>query len=262
MSASASHPVAVVAGGSRGIGRAIATRLSKDGYDLLLASSNEDNLRSAAAEISATGMVRVEACATDLRAAAGADEVRARALGAFGRVDVLVNSAGATKGGPFLELGDDVWADGFALKFFGAVRLCRSLWPALSAARGTVINIVGGFARTPAPDFAIAGAVNAALANFSKALAGQGLRDDVNVNVIHPGTTATERLEEIVATRARAEGIPSEQVRSDLAKREKVRRIGEPADVAELVAFLCRPEARHIHGTSISVDGGALRSVF
>jgi 3-oxoacyl-[acyl-carrier protein] reductase len=261
MSATAARRVAVVTGGSRGIGRSAAERLAADGFDLLLVSHSAENLEIAAEALAETGR-RVEVCDTDLRLAAGAERVREAVESSFGRVDVLLNCAGATKGGAFLEVPDAVWEDGFALKFFGTMRLCRALWPMLREARGAVVNIVGGFARTPDPDFLIGGAVNAALANFSKGLSKQGMRDDVTVNMIHPGTTVTGRLHKIAHTRAELEGSTEEEVFASLASREKIRRLGRPEDVARVVSFLCDRDSRHIQGVAISVDGGATQSLF
>ena len=102
-------------------------------------------------------------------------------------------------GGNFFELPDDAWTDGFALKFHAAVRLTRLFWPLLKAAHGNVVSIVGGAARTPGPEFLIGGAVNAACANFAKGLTALGNRDDINVNVIHPGQTRTDRVEQLFA---------------------------------------------------------------
>ncbi|SVE28163.1 uncharacterized protein METZ01_LOCUS481017, partial [marine metagenome] len=187
--------IAVITGGSRGIGRAIAHKLALEGCDLLLAARTQTNLEEAKEQVSRAGR-RVEICPVDLRTLAGCEEVEEKLESTYGNLDILINSAGATKGGLFLETPDSQWEDGFALKFRGAVRLSRLLWPKLKESHGTIINIIGGFARTPDPDFMIGGAVNAAFANFSKALAGLGLRDDVNVNAIHPGVTVTERFEE------------------------------------------------------------------
>ena len=117
----------------------------------------------------------------------------------FKRCDVLVNNAGATKGGKFLEQPDDAWSDGFALKFYAAVRLTRLFWPLLKAAHGNIVNIIGGAARTPGPEFLIGGAVNAAMANFAKGLTALGNRDDININVIHPGQTQTDRVVQLFA---------------------------------------------------------------
>lgn len=180
---------------------------------------------------------------------AGCESVYAAAKEAFGHIDILINSAGATQGGLFLELEDRVWEDGFALKFYGAVRLSRLFWPMLKESKGTVVNIIGGFARTPDPDFMIGGAVNAAFANFSKALAGLGLRDDVNVNAIHPGLTVTERLEEIFAGRAKLANSTGEEAKQASIDKDGIRRLGQPEDVAELACFLCSSQARHIHAT-------------
>jgi NAD(P)-dependent dehydrogenase (short-subunit alcohol dehydrogenase family) len=249
--------IAVVTGGSRGIGRAIAMQLAADGCDILLVSSSDEALAKTQREIQDSTGRRVERCAVDLRASGADQKVLSLVKSAFGRVDILVNCAGATKGGAFTELDYDVWADGFALKFFGAVYLSRALWPLLCDSRGTVINIGGGFARTPDPDFMIGGAVNAALANFTKALAKQGLRDDVNVNMVHPGTTVSERLSSIVQTRAKLANSDEKSVFESMVSREGIRRLGQPEDVANLVSFLCRPDSRHIQGTAIAVDGGA-----
>ena len=254
--------VAVISGGSRGIGKAIARSLAQEGCDCLLAARSQENLQEAAQLITHESGRKVEICPTDLRTLDGCRAVHELAQNSYGQVDILVNCAGATQGGLFLELDDTVWEDGFALKFYGAVRLSRLLWPMLKNSHGTVINIIGGFARTPDPDFMIGGAVNAAMANFSKALAKLGLRDDVNVNAVHPGMTVTERLEEIFAGRAKLAGTTVEEAKKDNIQKEGLRRLGQPEDVAALVCFLCSPQARHIQGTAISVDGGATAGVF
>lgn len=254
--------VAVITGGSKGIGRAIADALAREGADCMLAARTEDELRAAAGEISTTHGVRAEYTAGDLRTPEACEGLHRSTVDAFGRVDILVNCAGATKAGPFLELDDETWSDGFALKFHAAVRLSRLFWPQLVEASGTVVNVIGGLARTPSPDVMIGGAVNAAFANFSKALAGQGLRDDVNVNTIHPGQTKTERHHTLMEARAKAAGTTPEEFERGIVERQGVRRLGLPEDVAALAAFLCLPESRHIQGASISVDGGGTKGLF
>src|SRR5262249_57052853 len=131
--------------------------------------------------------------AGDLRTLAACEQLSRRVKERFARCDVLINNAGATRAGNFLDLLDEAWIDGFALKYFGAVRLTRLFWPLLKTAKGSVVNIVGGAARTPEPEFLMGSSVNAAVAAFSKGLSKLGNRDDVNVNVIHPGNTETDR---------------------------------------------------------------------
>lgn len=257
-----SGKVVVVTGGSKGIGRAIAERLADEGAACMLAARTAADLENTAKAIGAASGVRVETYAGDLRTAEACEALHRETIARFGHLDILVNCAGATKAGPFLELDDDTWLDGFALKFHGAVRMARLCWPDLVSSRGTVVNIIGGLARTPTPDVMIGGAVNAAFANFSKALAGQGLRDDVNVNTIHPGQTRTERHHTLMAARASAADVTPEEFEESIIKRQGVRRLGNPDDVANLALFLCLPESRHIQGTSISIDGGGTSGLF
>ncbi|MHA1553575.1 MAG: SDR family NAD(P)-dependent oxidoreductase [Alphaproteobacteria bacterium] len=252
---------AIVSGASKGIGKAVALRLAREGADVALLARSTDALEVVADEITSMGR-RAEAVPGDLRSLEGCRISARQARAALGAVDIFVHCAGATKGGLFVELEDDIWMDGFALKFNAAVRLTRELWPSLVASKGTVVHIVGGAARTPDPDYMIGGAVNAALANFAKALAGLGKRDDVNVNVVSPGMTMTERLTEILGTEAARTGESLPEVEARKIKAEGIRRLGRPEDVAALVAFLCSPGARHIQGVAISVDGGATPGVY
>ena len=254
--------VAVITGGSRGIGKAIARRLAEEGADVVISARTTETLELAAKEISEATGRRAVAVTADLSTIEGCETLHKEALSAFDQIDILVNCAGATKSGPFLELSDETWQEGFDLKFFGAVRLSRIFWPQLVERHGSVVHIIGGMARTPNPNFAIGGSVNAALANFGKALAGLGLVDDVNVNMIHPGQIQTERLDEIMAAQAAQLGRTPEEVISETIQRQGIRRLGTTEDVAELAVFLCLPRSRHIQGTAISVDGGATKSLF
>ena len=253
--------VVVVSGGSRGIGRAIAVAFAREGAQTVLASSSQENLATAADAVAAQGS-RPLTVAGDLRTLAACEQLFGRVNESFGRCDVLVNNAGATRAGNFLELADETWLDGFALKFFGAVRLTRLFWPLLKTAQGHLVSIIGGAARTVEPEFLIGGSVNAAAANFSKGLSRLGMRDGVHVNAIHPGQTATERTEQLVRQRAAAAGKSVEEVRGATLEKSGTRRMATPEDIAELALFLCSRRAGHIQGTAIAVDGGATPGVY
>jgi 3-oxoacyl-[acyl-carrier protein] reductase len=160
--------VVVVSGGSRGIGRAIAVAFAREGAQTILAAANEANLVEGAKAVAAAGGPQAMTIAGDLRTLEACEQVFAKVNERFKRCDVLVNNAGATRGGNFFEQADALWMDGFALKFHATVRLTRLFWPLLKQAHGNIVNIVGGAARTPGPDFLIGGAVNAAMANFAK----------------------------------------------------------------------------------------------
>jgi NAD(P)-dependent dehydrogenase (short-subunit alcohol dehydrogenase family) len=254
--------VVVVTGGSRGIGKAIGAAFAREGAQVVLAASNAANLDAAAKAIKEAGGIAPLTIAADLRTLAGCEQVFKAVNDKFKRCDILVNNAGATKGGNFFELPDDAFLDGFALKYFAAVRLTKLFWPLLKAARGNIVNIIGGAARTPGAEFLIGGSVNSAFANFSKGLAALGNRDDINVNVIHPGMVETDRVVTLFQQFAKAQGKTPEEVRNDSLKKSGTRRIGMPDDVAELALFLASPRARHIQGTAVSIDGGATTGLF
>ncbi|MBM3528338.1 MAG: SDR family oxidoreductase [Alphaproteobacteria bacterium] len=249
--------VAVITGGSRGIGREIGVEFARQGAQVVLVSSSEKNLEAAVKTVAAAGGPAPLAITTDLRKLDGCQKAFDTVKEKFGRCDILVNSAGATRAGNFPDLPDEAWMDGFALKFFGAVRLCRMFWPMLKTAQGHVVNISGGAARTPGADFTIGGSVNAAMGNFSKSLSQLGKRDGVNVNCIHPGATDTERFNELIAMRSKASGKSEADLRKEATAKDGIRRIGKAEDISALTLFLCSERARHIQGTAIAVDGGA-----
>jgi 3-oxoacyl-[acyl-carrier protein] reductase len=256
-----SGKVALVTGGSKGIGRACASRLAAEGCDVMIVARTEGDLRASADAIADESERRVEICATDLRSAQGCEAVVGAVKHAFGRLDILVNNAGATQSGDFFKLADETWEDGFALKFYSYVRLSRALWPLLKESHGAVVNVIGGASKTPSANFMIGGAVNAAITNFTKALAELGLRDGVTVNAVHPGATVTGRLGTSLDQRAAAGNMSREDYEKQELARSGLRRYGQPEDVANLVAYLASPIAEQIHGADLFVDGGATKTI-
>ena len=248
---------AIVTGASRGIGRAIAERLGREGANVLLLARDA----AALAEVAGGSGRGAAWLAVDLREATAAAAGVARAVAEFGGVDIVVNNAGATKRGEFLELTDEDWADGYALKLHGAVRLTRAAWPELRRRGGSVVNIGGTGGRTPGAEFTIGGSVNAAVLSFTKALADVGVRDGVQVNAVNPGTVRTGRFEKRMEALAAAQGLARDAAEGAFVRQQRVTRVGEPEDIAGLVAFLVGPEGRFLHGALIDMDGGATKSL-
>lgn len=250
----------VVTGASRGIGRAIALEYARQGARVMLTGRDIDRLKAVAGEIRQAGG-RAEFIALDLRERPAAAALVEATLFAYEAIDIVVNNAGATKRGPFLELTDDDWLDGFALKLHGAVRLTRTAWPHLKARRGAVVMIAGVGGRTPGPEFTIGGSVNAAVTTFTKALAELGAADGVQVNAVNPGYIRTDRFAARVQRRAIAAQRTTAEVEAAIVAEENLVRIGEPEDVANLVTFVTSPRGRYLQGALIDLDGGQTKTV-
>jgi NAD(P)-dependent dehydrogenase (short-subunit alcohol dehydrogenase family) len=249
--------VGIVTGASRGIGRAIAQTLSAEGMRLSLVARSRDQL----AELSASLVTESLVLAADLRDPEVPASVVAAAVERYGQLDLLVNNAGATKRGDFFSLSDDDWIDGFALKFYGALRCSRAAWPYLRVGRGSIVNIVGIGGRTGSADFTIGGAVNSALLNLTKALADRGVSEGVRVNAINPGSIVTERLQQRLRILAAERGIEEAEAARAMTQASRVARFGEPNEIARAVAFLASPQADYCQGAILDIDGGQTRTL-
>lgn len=252
--------IALVSGASRGIGRAIALHLAREGARVVVTARDEGLLDTAVSEMEASGSEGL-AVACDLREPDAAAGVVRAAIARFGRLDILVNNAGATKRGDFLSLTDDDFLDGFALKYFGAVRLARAAWPHLKESAGSMVNIAGAGGRTPGAQFTIGGSVNAAVLSFSKAMADLGIRDGVQVNVINPGPVRTARLEGRLRATAAEHGVDLAKAEEIFRREQDISRVGEPEDIAALVAFLLSTPGRLLQGAMIDADGGGTKTL-
>jgi 3-oxoacyl-[acyl-carrier protein] reductase len=260
MSRTLSNKVAIVTGASRGIGRSIALKLAEDGAAVMLAARNAELLKDAQAVIQSKGG-RAAWMSLDLRKPEAPALLAEKTIQVLGGIDIVVNNAGATKRGNFLTLSEEDWMDGFALKFFGAVRLLRAAWPALKERKGSVVNIAGAGGRTPGPQFTIGGSVNAAMLSFTKAMADVGVGDGVQVNAINPGAVRTVRLATRLQTLAKEKGISVAEAEAMMVADAGITKIGEPEDVANLVAYIVSPQNRYLHGALIDLDGGTTKTM-
>jgi NAD(P)-dependent dehydrogenase (short-subunit alcohol dehydrogenase family) len=254
--------VALVTGGSKGIGRACAVGFAAEGARLALSARGAEGLARVAEELGAKG-AEVLTIPADLAEPEAARRVVERTLARFGRLDILVNNAGAIRGGGFLDTPAEHWADDWRLKILGYTRLAQAVLPPMRARRwGRIINVIGAAARNPTPDYMAGGIANAGLINFTRALADLAAPDQILVTAVSPGATATERWDGLVAQRARAQGRAPEELRRELERAQPLGRIGRPEDVADLVVFLASERASFLTGICITVDGGNSRGVY
>lgn len=251
------NKVAIITGASRGIGRSIAKTLSAEGMHVVIAARSGELLNEVVKSCDSEAIP----VALDLRDEEAPQRLINIAVNHFGRIDVLVNNAGATKRGDFLALTEADWKDGFDLKFFSAVRCTRAAWPHLMVNRGSVVNIVGIGGRTGNAEFAIGGSVNAAILNLTKVLADRGIKDGIRVNAINPGSIATDRLQARLKQLATEKNISIAETAKEMALQQDIERFGAPEEIAHVVAFLVSSAAGYCQGSIIDVDGGQTRTL-
>jgi 3-oxoacyl-[acyl-carrier protein] reductase len=252
--------VAIVTGASQGIGQATAIRLARDFAALSLVARNRDNLERTAEAVRAAG-AQTLIIDTDLSRPAAARSVVDRTLEAFGRIDALLNISGAVPQIDLFEMTDEQWESGLALKLHGARRLTIAAWPALKAAKGSVVLMSGNSALFPKAPYAAVGTINAAIVALAKAFSDRGISDGVQVNSVLPGPVMTGRRRSYLQHWAPLHDMTVEEATARFPKEAGIARYGEPEEIAELMAFLVAPGARWLTGSQLRMDGGEVKSV-
>jgi 3-oxoacyl-[acyl-carrier protein] reductase len=255
-----SKSVAIVTGASQGIGRSTAIRLARDFASITLAARGRENLEETAAGVRAAG---AEPLVIDLNLAepSAATKVVAQTLSAFGRIDALLNIAGAVPQVDLFEMTDEQWDGGLALKLHGARRLAIAAWPSLKESKGSVVFMSGNSALFPKAPYAAVGTINAAIVALAKAFSDRGIADGVQVNSVLPGPVMTGRRRSYLAHWAPLHGMTAEEATVKFPQEAGIARYGEPEEIAELMAFLVSPGARWMTGSALRMDGGEVKSI-
>ncbi|MBT3700678.1 MAG: SDR family oxidoreductase [Alphaproteobacteria bacterium] len=254
--------VALVTGGNRGLGAACAAMLASEGARIFLTARDDEKLTETAQAISGSSGAEVGAMAVDLTKPDAADAVVEAAIKKFGRIDILVNSAGASKGGVFWEVPDQVWQDSFDLKFMATVRMMRAVIPGMRAqGYGRIVSIVGNTGKQPPSTMLPSASANAALLVVTKGLADEVVKDGIIVNAVNPGPTRTERMATILNNIQQSSGRPMDEVEKDFVSNIPMKRMGEPEEIARLVTFLASDMAANLTGISITADGGSTKAL-
>jgi len=254
--------VAIVGGASKGLGRACADVLAEEGAKLAICSRNQADLDKAAQEIRAKTGTEVLVFAGDLDRHDTIQRLVAATLEQFGRLDVLVNNSGGPPLAKSFSATEEQWATAVQRSLLYFARMSREALPHLKKqGRGRIVNILASTVYQPIANLALSGATRMGVVAFAKSLADEVGRDGILVNNVCPGSLLSERMLGNVTSRAKELGISLEQALAQRAEETAIGRIGEPRELANLVAFLASGKSSYITGTTIRVDGGLVRSV-
>ncbi len=253
MQISLSGRAAIVTGGSKGLGYAIATRFAQSGADVAIAARGREALDRAVKEIAAQAKGRVIGVAGDVALPADIKRIHDEALAAFGKIDIVVNNAGTSRNGTFETIPDEVWREDLDQKLFAAIRLTRFAWPGMKQRRwGRVINVLNIGAKAPRQGSAPTTISRAAGMALTKVLSHEGAPHGILVNAMLVGFIESDQH----VQRAKKEGIALSDYIDRRTKDIPLRRIGKAEEFANLACFLASDAASYIAGTAINVDGG------
>jgi 3-oxoacyl-[acyl-carrier protein] reductase len=255
--------VALVSAASRGIGRGIAEGLAAEGVRLVISSRSQADVTRTAAEIAAAYRAEVVPAAADVSQAGTAERLVSAAVDRFGGLDILITNSGGPPGGTFGDFTDADWQHAFDLLLLSVVRMIRAGLPHLRASgNARVVNVASSSVKEPIPGLILSNSLRAGVAGLAKTLAGELACDQITVNTVLPGRILTDRLRGPFIGPAQEAGVEVDELaRAEVAREVPLGRVGEPADMANLVTFLCSPAAAYLTGLAIAVDGGRIRSL-
>jgi len=252
---------ALVTASSRGIGRAVATSLAREGASVAVCARQAEDVERVADEIGAETGSTVAGFVCDLSDATSIDRLVHDVIERFGTIDVLVNNAGGPPPGPFERITDADWARAFELTLMSAVRTTQAVVPGMRARRyGRIVNISSYSVRQPIPDILLSNSLRLAALGWAKTLATPLAADNVLINTVGPGWTRTERVTQMLVSRATAQAKTASDIEATLAAAIPLGRFAQPEEIADVVTFLCSDRASYLTGTMIPVDGGVVQA--
>ena len=253
--------VALVAASSRGLGRAVAEELAREGARLVLCARGEAALRETAAAIRATGAA-VEAVAADVSRPADVARVMEAGLAAFGRIDILVTNGGGPPAGPFESHDAEAWHEAVRQNLNSVVELTRAVLPGMKARRwGRIVNVTSIAVKQPVDNLILSNSIRAAVTGFARTLANEVAPFGITVNNVMPGYTRTQRVDELAARNASLRGTSPDAELATWEAQIPMGRLGRSDEFAAMVAFLASERASYTTGASIPVDGGWIRAL-
>ena len=249
--------VALITGASRGLGATSARLLAKEGVKLALTARTKAELDALAEAIRADSGADVLPIPMDLTTPDASEAVRDAALGAYGRIDILINCAGASQGGVFWEIPDRTWAESFELKVMGTIRMMRAVIPSMIERKyGRIVNVVGNTGLQPSPQLIPGSAANAALLAVTRGVVEDLAPHNIVANAVNPGPTRTERWITLMNRLAQSSGRTVAEVEGDYKRQIPRGQLAEPEEIGGLIVFLASDKAANLTGASLTADGG------
>ena len=257
-----SGKTAIVSAGSKGLGKAIALGLAKEGARVAICSRSPDNLSQAAQEIQAVAEFEVLAVPVDVMKPDAIENFVNTIVQRQGKIDILVNNAGGPPVGTFADFEDEDWENAFNLTFMSVVRFVRAVLPHMRKTDGgRIINVTSTSVKQPLENLLLSNSIRPAVIGLAKTLANELAADGILVNNICPGSIYTDRIKDNVAAQVKATGQSEESIMQEYEAKIPLSRLGTPVELADLAVFLASPRASYITGATLQVDGGLVRSI-
>ena len=252
----------MVAAGSKGLGRAAALALAAEGCAVSVCGRSEESLKAVKADLETLGVSALTVVA-DVSQAEDLIRWQQATVAALGSVDILITNTGGPKAATFDHLSDEDWAAGVDSTLLNVVRMTRLVLPAMKARKwGRIVHITSLVAKQPYPLLTISSTLRAGLSGLTRTLALETARDGITVNALLPGHVMTDRQQHLAEVKSQAEGITVAEHFARQASAIPAGRIGDPAEVGAVIAFLCSGPASYVTGQSLLVDGGLVGGTF
>lgn len=254
--------VALVAAASKGLGKATAMELAREGARVVIAARNAQELTATADEIRAATGAEVLPVRTDVSQVADVEALVDEALARFGGIDILINNAGGPRPGTFTDMADEDWLAAINLNLMSTVRMTRLALPGMRERKwGRIVNIVSISVKQPMGNIILSNAARSAVVAMAKTLSQQVAAEGITVNNVCPGTILTDRIRSLAANTAQQRGISQEEALQGMQADIPMGRIGRPEELAAVITFLASERASYVTGATIQVDGGQYKGL-
>ena len=254
---------AIVCASSQGLGKSAAVDLAKEGVNLTICSRNKEKINLVKNEIEEISDVKIVAIEADLSSEKDINNLYKKAKKELKTIDILINNNGGPPPSTFEELADEDWQRAFNSTMMSAIRLSKLVLPDMKKNKwGRIVNISSISVKTPVNGLFLSNSIRMGVLGWAKALSDEVAPHGITVNTVCPGTTKTERIEQILNSQSESSGKDKSELQEAMANNIPMLRIGEPTDLSALITFLASEKASYMTGLAVQVDGGSARTFY